>query len=218
MGQTNQNATAADKTLYIALDQSKVVHQRDVKIQDIATMFCSDQDIAHNAGNIPVFTFPDQENTSQVVTAMKLVELISLMYKDITIQTIGESEIILYYKQIKKITRITDKMRAAFLIMIAFFGSAYSIMSYNTDVGAAELMNQLHELYTGTVPQGPTIGMLAYSIGLCIGIIVFFNHGIMNKLSDDPTPLQVQMRLYEQNVNKTIVLDSQRNNKTIDKK
>jgi stage V sporulation protein AA len=102
--------------------------------------------------------------------------------------------------------------------MIAFLGAAYSIMSYNTDVGATQLLNQLHQLYTGSAPTGPTIGMLAYSIGLCIGIIIFFNHGIMNKLSDDPTPLQVQMRLYEQNVNKTVITDSERHNETIDVK
>ena len=55
-----------------------------------------------------------------------------------------------------------------------------------------------------------------YSIGLCVGMITFFNHGINQKDTDDPTPLQVQMRLYEQNVNQSIILDSERNNKTID--
>ncbi len=209
---------ASDKTLYLGLDQSKLVKKRTVKIKDIAVLFCSDPEILHDAGEIEVFTFPDQENASQVVTAMKLIESISLVFKNISIQTIGEAETILYYKQIKKAKRFTDKMRAAFLIMVAFFGAAYSIMSYNTDVGAGELLSKLHELYTGQVPEGPSIGMLAYSIGLLIGIVIFFNHGITNKLSDDPTPLQVQMRLYEENVNKTLVLDSERNNKTIDAK
>jgi stage V sporulation protein AA len=206
------------KTLYLALEQSKAVYQREVKIKDIATLFCTDPDIRYNVEKLSIFTFPKQEEASQVVTAMKLIEQISLLYKDLTIHAIGEPETILYYKEIKKATRITDKMRAAFLIMVAFLGAAYSIMSYNTDVGATQLLNQLHELYTGNTPTGPTIGMLAYSIGLCIGIIVFFNHGIMNKLSDDPTPLQVQMRLYEQNVNKTVITDSGRNNETIDVK
>jgi stage V sporulation protein AA len=206
------------KTLYLALEQSKAVYQREVKIKDIATLFCTDPDIRYNVEKLSIFTFPKQEEASQVVTVMKLIEQISLLYKDLTIHTIGEPETILYYKEIKKATRITDKVRAAFLIMIAFLGAAYSIMSYNTDVGATQLLNQLHRLYTGSAPTGPTIGMLAYSIGLCIGIIIFFNHGIMNKLSDDPTPLQVQMRLYEQNVNKTVITDSERHNETIDVK
>jgi stage V sporulation protein AA len=206
------------KTLYLALEQSKAVYQREVKIKDIATLFCTDPDIRYNVEKLSIFTFPKQEEASQVVTAMKLIEQISLLYKDLTIHTIGEPETILYYKEIKKASRITDKVRAAFLIMIAFLGAAYSIMSYNTDVGATQLLNQLHQLYTGSAPTGPTIGMLAYSIGLCIGIIIFFNHGIMNKLSDDPTPLQVQMRLYEQNVNKTVITDSERHNETIDVK
>ena len=47
-------------------------------------------------------------------------------------------------------------------------------------------------------------------------MIIFFNHGINNKDTDDPTPLQVQMRLYEQNVNQAIIIDSDRNRETID--
>ena len=47
-------------------------------------------------------------------------------------------------------------------------------------------------------------------------MIVFFNHGINHKKTDDPTPLQVQMRLYEEDVNKTIIMNSSRNGNTID--
>lgn len=51
---------------------------------------------------------------------------------------------------------------------------------------------------------------IAYSLGLFIGIIVFFNHGAKKKFSDDPTPLQVQMRQYEQEVNQTVITDASR--------
>ena len=47
-------------------------------------------------------------------------------------------------------------------------------------------------------------------------MITFFNHGINHKNTDDPTPLQVQMRLYEQNVNQSIIIDSGRNKDTLD--
>lgn len=51
---------------------------------------------------------------------------------------------------------------------------------------------------------------IAYSLGLFIGIIIFFNHGARKKFTDDPTPLQVQMRQYEQEVNQTVITDSER--------
>ncbi len=41
---------------------------------------------------------------------------------------------------------------------------------------------------------------LPYSIGLAAGIIVFFNHFSGKKLTDDPTPIEVEMSVYEKEV------------------
>ena len=72
-------------------------------------------------------------------------------------------------------------------------------MSYNGDVDAVTLLNDLYILFTGDrngSTVGQILGIVAYSLGLCAGMIIFFNHGINKKSTDDPTPLQVQMRLY----------------------
>ena len=37
-----------------------------------------------------------------------------------------------------------------------------------------------------------------------------FNHFGHMKITDDPTPMQIQMRLYEENVNKTLIKDIDR--------
>jgi len=115
---------------------------------------------------------------------------------------------------------IKQKLKICLLMLIAFFGTAFSIMSYNQDSGTLGLLESLYTLFTGdspdTLTSGLALGIGAYCIGLTLGMIIFFNHGINRKLTDDPTPLQVQMRLYEQDVNKCIVIDSTRNKKTLD--
>ena len=114
----------------------------------------------------------------------------------------------------------TGKIKAGALMLLAFLGTAFSIMSYNGDAGISDLMEDLYVMFTGNTPVpgdiGPVMGIVSYSIGLCVGMIIFFNHGINKNKTDDPTPLQVQMRLYEQDVNKCIVVDSSRKDKTID--
>ena len=52
--------------------------------------------------------------------------------------------------------------------------------------------------------------------GLFFGMLLFFNHGLNHKKADDPTPLQVQMRLYERDVNDAIVVDSAREGTSLD--
>lgn len=207
-------------TLYIALEQSTLVASRKVHIGDISTIFCTNQDISHQVKKTEILVFPNTEQDQTVITVMKLIELINTQFKQLTVQSIGNPETIVYYRNLRPMNKLSGKIKALMLMVLAFFGTAYSIMAYNGDVGSADLLNSLYKMFTGSEAQagslGPTLGILAYSVGLCVGMIIFFNHGINKKHTDDPTPLQVQMRLYEEDVNKTIIIDSTRKNKTID--
>ena len=55
-----------------------------------------------------------------------------------------------------------------------------------------------------------TILELSYSVGIGLGVLLFFNHFGHLKLSDDPTPMQVQMRTYEDDVNQTLIEQAER--------
>lgn len=208
------------KTLYLSLEQSILVNSRKVYVEDIAKLFCTDKDIIYKVSKLLAFTFPNREQGQQVITAMKLIELINVEVKEITIIPVGSPETIVYYKNPVPIKKFTEKIKALILIIFAFFGTGYSIMSYNGDVGSKELLGNIYRLFTGSSPEqnpkGLSLGIVMYSLGLCIGMITFFNHGINHKDTDDPTPLQVQMRLYEQNVNQSIIIDSGRKKDTID--
>lgn len=207
-------------TLYIALEQSTLVASRKVHIGDISTIFCTNQDICHQIKNMEILVFPNTEQDQTVITVLKLIELINTTYKNLSVESIGNPETIVYYRNLTSSHRLSGKIKAFLLMVLAFFGTSYSIMSYNGDVGAIDLLSNLYEMFTGqTAVQGqtgPALGIIAYSIGLCMGMIIFFNHGINKKNTDDPTPLQVQMRLYEEDVNKAIILNSERNNRSID--
>ena len=57
----------------------------------------------------------------------------------------------------------------------------------------------------GTESDGFTAIEISYSIGLAAGIIIFYNHIGGKRLTSDPTPLEVEMRNYERDVNQAIV-------------
>ena len=57
---------------------------------------------------------------------------------------------------------------------------------------------------------------VTYSIGLAVGIIVFFNHIGGRRITKDPTPIKVEMRIYEDDVNNALVETADREGKTID--
>ena len=79
-----------------------------------------------------------------------------------------------------------------------------------------KLFSQIYQLMTGIKPQGSTILELSYSIGLTIGILLFFNHFGKKKFSVDPTPLEVQMRTYENEIQTTLVENASRKGEELD--
>lgn len=209
-----------ENTLYIALEQSVLVNNPCITIGDISSVFCKDKDIDNGVREIQVTHLPGNEKSQLVVTAMKLIELINKEFENLDIEAIGNSETIVYYDSGRKNRTLLQKTKVGFLMLLAFFGTAFSIMSYNEDSGTLGLLEELYILFTGEPTESLTpalaIGITSYCVGLAIGMIIFFNHGINKKFGDDPTPLQVQMRLYEQDVNKCIVIDSSRTKKTLD--
>jgi stage V sporulation protein AA len=61
-----------------------------------------------------------------------------------------------------------------------------------------------------------TVLEIAYSAGLAAGILIFFNHFASWKMTVDPTPIEVEMRLYEENINKTLIINDGRKESGID--
>ena len=83
-------------------------------------------------------------------------------------------------------------------------------MTFNNDVDLGGLFSQIYTLVMGKSSDGFTILEISYSIGIGLGVLIFFNHFGHLKLSDDPTPMQVQMRTYENDVNQTLIEQSER--------
>ena len=91
-----------------------------------------------------------------------------------------------------------------------------TIMGYNNDVDMSKVFTQLYETFLGTRPAGTTFIELFYSIGLTLGVFLFFNHTPGKKVTNEPPPIQVQMRLYEKDVNQTFLLGASRKGEELD--
>ena len=68
----------------------------------------------------------------------------------------------------------------------------------------------------GTKSDGVTELEIFYCLGLPVGILAFFNHVGKKKITPDPTPIQVQMRKYEQDVDTTFIEEAEREGNSLD--
>ena len=46
---------------------------------------------------------------------------------------------------------------------------------------------------------------IAYGVGIALGIIVFYNHFGKMRISDTPTPIQVEMDKYEKDEEESLI-------------
>ena len=88
----------------------------------------------------------------------------------------GETDFIVTYEEQQTAGGTVHYIKAVIVVIISFFGAAFSIMAFNNDVDTTKLFSQIYELLTGSQSDGFTILELTYCIGLIIGILTFFNH------------------------------------------
>ena len=83
-------------------------------------------------------------------------------------------------------------------------------MTFNTDADVRTLFSNIYETFTGAPAPGFSILEISYSLGIGVGVILFFNHFGRRKLTQDPTPMEVEMRTYENDIDSTIIEQADR--------
>jgi stage V sporulation protein AA len=206
-----------NQTIYINVNQSSMVEQRQVYLKDVAEIFCQDKTIKSQVEHILLTEMQSEQTYKQVYSTCYVIDKILQCYPEYQIENLGETEFIVFYqpKASQKKGKKKEVLKIIFVSVLSFLGAAFSIMTFNTDVATPELFDRIYLIFMGTEPKGAGILQVAYSIGLFIGIVLFFNHGGRYRLTNDPSPLQVQMRQYEQSVNETFILDAERNQDSI---
>lgn len=196
--------------VYIKAEESVCLNHKDIKIKDVMSLYCTDKDIEQKIKNQSIYHFMQDSNKRKCFSVLKVIEMIKEVDKTLEVFNLGPQDFIIYYKIKQEESKVWHYGKIIFVILVAFFGASFSIMTYNTDVGIEELFYNVYQMIMGRTPDGPNILHISYTAGLALGIVIFFNHAGKIKLNDDPTPFEVQMRLYERDVNDTLVIDAGR--------
>ncbi len=200
----------ANVVLYLMAKQNVALDKADVELADVAGIYCEDETVRAKAGAMKIHRFRQDGQPRVVISILKIIEQLTKLCPGITVESVGETDII-----IEKASLQHDKpdqkngawayIKIAFVALICFFGSAFTIMAFHNDVGLGDVLSRIYELVVGVKSDGFTSIEISYSIGLAAGIIVFYNHIGGKRLTSDPTPLEVEMRNYERDVNQALV-------------
>ena len=194
-----------DKTIFLKCSKHSKVNQGKVVLKDVAEVYCADAALANKAKVVTV-THLKKQGQRKVVSVLYIMEQIEKALPGVTMQSIGEIDVIVEWEKPEK----GEYLKVAVVSLIAFFGTAFTIMAFHNDIGIRSVFEEIYHITRGTAPEGVGVLEIAYCLGLFLGITVFFNHIGKKKFTSDPTPVAVAMHNYEKDVNQAIVENAER--------
>ena len=212
----SQGSSSQSQTVYIQLNQITEICRRDVFLKDIGEVTCRDKVILSKCRALKVKSIPEKEARRYVMSALEVVQKLESIDPSIEVNNLGESDFIIAYTPPQAPELCWQWLKTLFVCLVSFFGAAFAIMTFNNDVNVGDVLGQVYFQVMGRQSDGFGLMEAGYSVGLAVGILVFFNHFAVRKLNTDPTPLEVEMRLYEENICKTLIDQADRKEKEID--
>ncbi len=198
--------------IYVKLEQNTEVTTPDVFLKDIGDVVCSDKNVAARVKAVKVHTFRKDGEQKAVISILKIITLIQEIYPSATVQTIGETDALVEQVRTDKHKGFVQGVKIAFVAAISFFGTAFTIMAYHNDIGINSIFEKFYIMIMGN-PGNASVLEVFYSIGLSLGILIFFNHIGNRRITKDPTPIEVEMRIYEAQVNQALIETASREGK-----
>ena len=207
-------------TLHLKIGRNTVVRDRQVRLSDIADMECTDEAALRQLKQKKIYTFREdsgsRKNQLVVVSVLKIMEEIHKDYPELEISNEGETDFIIEYVPFPEKPEWVNITKTIVLCILIFFGAAFTIMAFNNDVGVGDVFAKFYHQVTGIESDGVTELEICYSIGLAFGILIFFNHVGRKKITHDPTPIQIEMRKYESDLDTAFIENAGRKGHSID--
>ncbi|SES64582.1 stage V sporulation protein AA [[Clostridium] polysaccharolyticum] len=196
------------RQLYISIPQRIQLNSDEVRIGDIAQVITGDKVFTEKVNQIVLLRF--QEKTMEIRGITEVIELLSKKFGNLNIVNLGETEFIIEKVSNKRPNKIYEIIRVSVVCGIVYLGSAFSVMTFNEDGCVRDLLDMLYKSVMGKSHEKGSVLEIAYSLGITFGILIFYNHVFRKKKESDPTPIQVEMRHYEMDVNETIIINKDR--------
>lgn len=203
-------------TIYLALKQNAEVQSPEVHVKDIGQLSCSDAQTLAKARAVKLWQFREGEPKRQVISVLRVIQEIEKACSGVSVESLGETAALVEWVAVDRTKGPIVWGKMLFVSLVSFFGTAFTIMAFHNDIGINDVFSKICEMVTGLPGDGFGVLELSYSAGLSVGIIVFFNHIGGRRITKDPTPIEVEMRVYEKDVNQALIETADREGKTID--
>ncbi|MBM7648046.1 stage V sporulation protein AA [Bacillus ectoiniformans] len=197
-------------SIYIRLSHRVQLGANDqVRLKEIAQIIAP-EDILPELMYTEIYTIKPSDGQLVIIDAMTVIDKLMQKWPHSDLQMVGPSQTIVYASVAKKPGSIILFLFVWFLL---FMGAALTIMNFHEDVSMREVHIKLYEIVTGEKTDYPLIFQIPYSIGLGAGMVLFFNHLFKKRFNEEPSPLEVEMFNYQQDLDQYAIINENKTNR-----
>lgn len=186
----------------------KVSPSYEVKLGDVAQL-AGDAFVVEALQNEIVYKITAHDKTHVVIDVMKVIEIIRRKAAHIQINLLGSGQTlveIIYEK--KKVHPVFFGL----VWLLLFIGAALAIIYFHEDVSMQQVHQRLYYMITGEFKEQPLLFQVPYSVGLGLGMVLFFNHVFQKRINEEPSPLEVEMFQYQQALDQYVIVNENKDN------
>ncbi len=192
-----------EKTIYLRLRHRIVVEpQAKVRLPQIAIIIAPER-IKAELHDFSIYQIKKEDKNTVVLDAITVIRKILERFPDHEIQIVGPNHTIIEVQLEKK------KIPLIFFLcvwLLLFIGSGISIMHFHEDVSMPFVQQKLFHALTGRHVEKSLLFHIPYSIGIGLGMILFFNHVFKKKINEEPSPMEVEMFQYQQGIDQYLLM------------
>ncbi|MBT2649192.1 stage V sporulation protein AA [Bacillus sp. ISL-34] len=195
--------------VYIRMrNRVQVKGNQTVRIKDIARII-GPEEVITLIEEIILLKVKKEDRNIIVIDLAQVIMAIRKMDTTIEVETFGPSQTIIEIILSKK---KMSYLAFALVWLLLFVGGGMTIMNFHVDVSMGEVHQKIFTIITGKVEDKPLLIQIPYSFGLGMGMILFFNHFFKKRFNEEPSPLEVEMFNYQQDLDSYVIMNENKEN------
>jgi stage V sporulation protein AA len=192
-----------ENTVYIRLRHRVLVEPlQKIVLSDIAQIIVVDH-LKEPVKTLPIYEISHSDRNIVIIDCINVIQKIKQFYPEMEIEMLGSAQTIVEVVFEKKKYSLPLFLLTWFLL---FFGAVLTIMNFHEDVSMQSVHQKIYLMITGKKVEKPLLFQIPYSIGLGVGMIIFFNHVFKKRLNEEPSPLEVEMFNYQQDLDQYVIM------------
>jgi stage V sporulation protein AA len=194
--------------VYMRLRRRVVVPPESVVSLGQVARLVTDSDRENLLKPIPLYRIGLKDGNMIVIDMLQVVKAVREAFPGTAIEAYGEPQTL-----VEVASAAVSRPRILMLTLawlLLFLGSGMALMNFHADVNMPYVQKRITELITGKPERHPWLFQIPYSLGVGLGMLIFFSRLIRKKNSGEPNPLEIEMFMYQESVNHYVITEEYR--------